>query len=473
MKPSRTGAATLALAAMLLPVPSAAQSSVGETNASRQPESGTIALSLEDAVQLGVTRSFRAARAKRNEDIAGLRHSNARSGYLPRVDLAVSGEQTQRSYDEQGIDYDPYAGRSFRGGLNSSLWMPIDVSGTVKRQVDQAQTWQEISAKEVYQTKLDLAFDVQNNYLNALRAQQNVTADQRVVDQIKALLERSRDKAPGVVPFLEVELGNAQQSLTNSRTSADQAQDGLKQSLRIPLETRLHLTTEMNHDVEPETRGDLLQQAIAARPDVQQARLRIRQAEITAKQVTDSRKPSVSIGGYLNQEMVGGNPVDHDSRRISNRGLGLNVKLPLAQFDGGQLGRQKKIANLQKEQAVADADELKERVAYDLRQALLAVERAEARITSVPDKQQAFAALKRAEEQMLSAPDGQAQSLLAQVSNARNAWRSAETASADADIDYNRALFRLKRTMGDVDGIEQFATKSSLPPVPIVSSSSL
>ena len=88
----------------------------------------------------------------------------------------------------------------------------------MKRQVAQAETQEQISANEVSQTKLDLAFDVQNNYLNALRAQQNVTADERVVEQISNLLERARDRAPGVVPFLEVELGNAQQSLTSSRT---------------------------------------------------------------------------------------------------------------------------------------------------------------------------------------------------------------------------------------------------------------
>jgi outer membrane protein TolC len=386
------------------------------------------------------------------------------------MDVGLSADQTQRSYAEQGVEYDPYAGRNFRGGLNSSLWLPIDVSGNVRRQIQQAEAQQQISANEIYQTRLDVAIDTQNNYLNALRAQQNVTADERVVEQIQSLLEKGRSRAAGVVPFLEVELGNAQQSLTNSRTNADQAQDGLKQGLRIPLETRLHLTTEMTQEEQPDQGANLFQQAMAARPDVQQAKLRIRQAEISQRQVGDGRRPSLSVGGYMNQEMLGSSPMNNDRRRISNRGLGVNVKVPLAQFDGGQLSRQKKIAALHKEQAVADAQELEERVAYDLRQALLAVERAQSRIASVPDKQQAFAALKRAEEQMLGAPDGQAQSLLAQVSNARNAWRSAETASADAYIDYNRALFRLKRTLGDAKTVTDPVDPGALAQVPIVGS---
>lgn len=460
MKTLTPAAAFLALALVATSVPAGAQSAV--------PVRGEmVELSLEEAVQLAVSRSFRTARAKRGEDMAELRRSNAKAGRLPRVDVGLTGDQQQRSYNEEGIEYDPYAGRNFRGGLNSSLWVPVDVSGVIRRQIAQADTQQKISEKEVFNTMLEVAFDAQNNYLNALRAQQNVIADERVVEQIKGLLERSRSQAPGVVPFLEVELGNAQQSLTNSRTNADQAQDGLKQSLRMPLDTRLRLTTEMTKEPQEANAGDLLDRAMALRPDVQQAQLRIRQAEISRRQVTDGRKPSLSIGGYMNRELLGSNPLHDDRRQISNRGLGVNVKVPLVQFDGGQLARQKRIAGIQKDQAVADAEELKERVAYDLRQAMLAVQRAESRIESVPDKQQAFAALKRAEQQMLAAPDGQAQSLLAQVSNARNAWRSAETASADAYIDYNRALYRLKRTMGDVDQIGE-VSDASLPEVPLV-----
>lgn len=452
MKPFPSGTALAALGSLLCsPVASATAPDTTPPAGSAEPTA--VDLSLEEAVQIAVGRSFRTARARRNEDVAGLRRSSAKAGFLPRIDVGLGADQSQRSYEEKGVEYDPYAGRNFRGGLNSSLWMPVDVSGVIKRQVAQADTQQRIVSKEVSQTMLDVAFDTQTNYLNVLRAQQNVVADERVVEQIKGLLERSRAQAPGVVPFLEVELGNAQQSLTSSRTNADQAQDGLKQSLRMPLETRLRLTTEMTHEAQAANGRDLLQRAMELRPDVQQAQLRVRQAEISQRQVADGRRPSVSIGGYFNKEVIGSNPLADDRRQIGNRGLGVNFKLPLAQFDGGQLARQKRIAGVQRDQALADAEELKERVAYDLRQALLAVERAQSRIASVPDKQQAFAALKRAEQQMLTAPDGQAQSLLAQVSNARNAWRSAETASADAYIDYNRALFRLKRTMGDTQSI--------------------
>jgi hypothetical protein len=79
------------------------------------------------------------------------------------------------------------------------------------------------------------------------------------------------------------------------------------------------------------------------------------------------------------------------------------------------------------------------------------VTRAENRIRNLPDPNQALQALQRAEQMLLSAPPETAQGLVAQVSNARQAWRSAETATGDAYIDYNNAVFRLERLVGETD----------------------
>lgn len=460
---------TFALAVALVPF-AAAPAPAADASATVPAEGEVVALSLEEAVQLAVSRSFRAGRAERNAAMSELWYRNARAGYRPRIDIGASGDQSMRSYVEQGIEYDPYKDRNFRGGLNSSIWMPVDISGNIRRQIAKTDTQKQIAGHEIAQARLDVALDAQNAYLNALRAQENVTADERTVEQIKQLLDKSHDQAPGVVPFLEVEFGNAQQALQNSRTGADQAQDGLKQTLRMPLDTRLRLTSDLDSAARAPERDDLLERAVTMRPDIQQAKLRVRQAEIAERQVTDGRKPTMSVSGYFNQEMIGPSFAAGDSRRISNRGIGLNVKVPIAQYDGGQLSRQKQVAGIQKEQAVADRQELEEKVAYDLRQAQLALERAESRIANLPDPKQALDALRRAEQQMLNAPDGQAQSLLAQVSNARNAWRSAQVASVDAMIDYNRALFRLKRTIGDTAGVD-FA--GSGPAVPMIGPGSM
>jgi outer membrane protein TolC len=211
------------------------------------------------------------------------------------------------------------------------------------------------------------------------------------------------------------------------------------------------LTTSFTDRREAFEREDLLQRALVGRPDVQQALQRIRQAEIGVRQVHDQRKPTFRVGGFYNDQYSARSALSavNGTDRFKNQGVGINLNMPILHFDNGQLSRQKKIAQLQREQSTADAEELQERVGYDLRQAMTAVERAENRLKTLPDRDKAYLAMQRAEQSMLGAPPEQAQALLAQVSNARSAWRSAETASADAFIDYNSAIFRLKRLVGE------------------------
>src|SRR5206468_811262 len=281
--------------------------------------------------------------------------------------------------------------------------------------------WRGISAADVTNVALDVTLDVETSYLNALRAQNNADADERVAKEIEDLLARA-GRTSAIANFLEVELANAQQTAQSSRENADNAQDGLKQILRVPPEAHLHLTTDFRGRKQPVERTGLLERALSRRPDVQSAQLRVKQAETSIQQASDSRKPTVRVGAFAYQQFAGGAVYDGRYDRLGQEGGVVNVSVPFVQWDNGQLRRNKEVARLQREQADADLEELRERVAYDVRQQLLAVTRAENRIRNLPDPKQALQALKRAEEMLLSAPPETAQGLVAQVSNARLAW---------------------------------------------------
>jgi outer membrane protein TolC len=295
-----------------------------------------------------------------------------------------------------------------------------------------------------------------------LRAQNNADADEEVAKEIAALLARAGPSSP-IAGFLQVELANAQQTAQTSHENADNAQDSLKQLLRVPPETHLRLTTDLPGHTQSVDQNALLERALKDRPDVQSARLRVKQAQTSLRQVYDSREPTVRVGLFASQQLAGGAVYDGGYDWLRQAGGLINVSVPLAQWDNGQLRRNQDIARLQREQADADLEELRERVAYDVRQQVLAVSRAENRIRNLPNPVQALQALHRAEQMLLSAPPETAQGLIAQVSNARQAWRSAETANADAYIDYNNALFRLKRLIGDNDAPSASASASELP----------
>ena len=437
---------------------------VGSAADAEQGPGQTFDLSIDDAVALARQRSFKTARANRTLSQNELRYANAKSQYLPKLTTSVGLNQEARSLASSGSTY-AYQVSSlgqFEGTARADLSMPIDVGGVIHRQVRQAGLWRGIAAADVTNTALDVTLDVQTSYLNALRAQNNADADERVAKEIEDLLARAGPNS-SLGSFMQVELANAQQTAQSSRESADNAQDGLKQLLRVPPEARLRLTSDFRGRKQPVERHGLLAQALSNRPDVQSALLRVQQAQTSIEQVSDSRKPTVRVGAFASQQLAGGALYDGSYDRLRQEGGLVNVTLPLVQWDNGQLRRNREVARIQREQADADLEELRERVAYDVRQQLLAVTRAENRISNLPDPNQALKALQRAEQMLLSAPPETAQGLVAQVSNARAAWRSAETATADAYIDYNNAVFRLKRLIGDTDALSAKTSATQIP----------
>lgn len=440
----------------------------GEEDATREvAEQGagrSYGLSIEEAVALAQQRSFKTARAARSLTENELHYDNAKSQYLPKLTTSVALNQQARDLAANGSTYawELSSLGQFQGNASASLSMPIDVGGVIRRQVRQADLWRGISSADVTNTALDVTLEVQTSYLNALRAQNNADADARVAEEIEKLLKRAGPKS-ALDNFLQVELANAQQTAETSRENADNAQDSLKQLLRVPPEAHLRLTSDFRGRKQPIDRSGLLERALKNRPDVQSALLRVKQAQTSIQQVSDSRRPTVSVGAFASQQLAGGAFYDGRYDGLRQEGGLVSVNVPLVQWDNGQLGRNEKVARLQLEQAQADVEELRERVAYDVRQQLLAVSRAENRISSLPDPKQAFDALQRAEQMLLSAPPDAAQGMVAQVSNARQAWRSAETATADAYIDYNSAVFRLKRLIGDTDVLPSESTATQIP----------
>lgn len=439
--------------AILAPTVAAARTTPPQNSDLESPELGAAHvynLSVDDAVALALQRSFKAARTARSLREKELRYGNAKAEYLPRLTTNVAFGQQASELASHGSTYsDQVASLSqFQGSANADLSMPLDVGGVIRRQVRQADLGRGIAADDVTNTELDVTLDVQTSYLSALRAQNNADADELVAKEIQDLLQRAGSQSP-IASFLQVELANARQTAQTSRENSDNAQDSLKQLLRVPPETRLRLTSDFRDRKLPVEHDGLVQQALKNRPDMQSALLRVRQAQTTIDQVSDGRKPSVRLDVFASQQIAAGAAYEGRYDWLRQGGGLVNVSVPLAQWDNGELHRDKEAARLQREQADADVEELREKVAYDVRQQLLAVSRAENRIRNLPDPKQALRALQHAEQMLLSAPPETAQGLVAQVSNARQAWRSAETATADAYIDYNNAVFRLKRLIGD------------------------
>lgn len=412
--------------------------------APRSEEPAIMPLSLPQALELAKSTSFRVGRARRNEATAKLLVDSARAGYMPRIDSNLMASQGARgSYARSdSFTYERFE-PNFDGGVSAYASLPLDISGTIKRQVQNAQLSLDMIKNSSRQTEASVNLEIKIAYLTALQAQSATEIATRYLKSVEALMAAARTRAPSVAPFLQVELQTAEQTLASELTNSDIAQDNLKQALRLPTTIKIELTSPITQKIATPERASLLEAALGSRSEIKDAKLRIEQAEVSVKQADDWTAPRLSVSGYYNEFWTGETAAHPDDVHDRFYGASLRLTVPVFNWDGGLTDATRRMATLQVEQARADVEEAQERVALEVRQAQIALDRAEQRLKSVPDAASALEALKRAEQALLAAGSDRASSLLAQVSNARNLWRSAEQARIDAYADYNTAVCRM------------------------------
>jgi outer membrane protein TolC len=411
-------------------------------------------LSIDEAVEVGLERSFRVQRSNRSERMTDRRVDNARAGLRPRFDVSGLVSQDQRYLDHQGAVYDYNQGRpSFHTSANATASIPFDISGVTRRQIRQAEFSHQLSELDLAQVSIDIATEIRTHYVHALRAQEQVRAEEEYVALTSHLLQQALLQQSGVAPFLETERDNAVQSLESMRTSADLTMSNLRQALRLPRDTPINLTNGLPETQQVPSMDMLLETAARNRNDLKQAQVRLDQARLARQQAMDSRRPNLSVNAYAIQSLTGRSPYvfyekDRDYGRTLNTGVALNLRVPLIQYDGGVLRNNRQIADIQAEQALADAAEAMERAENEITQILIGLNRAQQRLASLPDPAQARSSLERAESLMLAASPSDAPALIAQVTNARQNWRSAVVSRNEAMTDYYSNFFRLQRATG-------------------------
>lgn len=416
----------------------------------------SLALSIDDAVTRALQQNFRMQRSNRNEDIAEARVRGVRSNLRPRFDLSINANQNQSYYEFAGTALQfNRAEPQFYVDAYASASLPLDISGVTRRQVEQSEFSHDLITLDQRQAEIDVSTEVRTSYVAALRAQEQVNADQVYLDLLDELIGEARSRQPSVVPFLQTERANALQALASTSTSRDLAVSSLLQLLRLGREVTLVLTTVLPPPPPIPATENLLDLADQNRIDLKQADIRLRQARLAAIQAGDSRRPSLRLTAYGSQRLNAETPLFNDDQqgRTTSGGVIISATIPLAYYDGGFLQQQRRITEIQAEQAVADRQEGIERAANEINQVMISLMRARQRLGSLPDANQALVGLRRVEALLLDAPAGDAPSLVAQVTNARQNWRSAVVSRNDALTDFYASYYRLQRAVGS-DGVE-------------------
>ncbi len=407
-------------------------------------------LTMEDAVDIGTRGSFQLQRSRRNGQIAKERVGGAKAELGPRLDLTLGADQSQRYYDFQGTyDYNQ-AAPQFQTALGASASYDLDISGIHKRQLQQVRLSEQASALDVTQTTVDVAAEIRTNYVQALRSQQHVYADSDYLELLDSLIARARMAQPSVLGFLESERSNAAVALEQSKQNADITLSSLRQTLRLGTHQPLTLTTSLPSPAPLPNIGRLLNIAYGNRNDLKQSEIRLKHARIAKTQATDSRRPSLRVSAFATQSVTGDTVTlaGGNHGRARSAGALVSFVLPIFTYDGGQLAANRNIASIQAEQAVADAEEAKERAETEINQTMIGLNRVRERLKKLPDVEQARQSLSQAEQQMLAAPAKDAAGMLAQVTNARQNWKSSVLSRSDALTSYYIDYYRLQRSLG-------------------------
>lgn len=407
-------------------------------------------LSMDDAVKIGAAKSFRLQRSRRNDRIAEERLKGTKGALGPSLDVSLGANQSQRYYDFQGsYDYNQ-ATPQFDATLGSNASYEIDISGIRRRQLQQAQLSREATAIDGAQANVDVATDIRSNYARALRAQQQVAVDGEYLSLLDDLIARARVSQPQSVSFLESERANAALTLEQSKQSAELTFSSLRQTLRLEEDQPLKLTTSLSMPEPLPSADQLLSIAYENRNDLKHSEIRLKQARISKIQAMDPRRPTLRVSAFASQALTGDTILLGAGNHGRSRTLGAAVSfaLPLLSYDGGQLDSNRKIAAIQADQAMADAEEAKERAENEISQVLISLNRARERLSKLPDVQLARQSLSQVEQLMLTAPAREAAGLLAQVTNARQNWKSSSLSRGDALTAYYTSYYQLQRVLG-------------------------
>jgi outer membrane protein TolC len=412
------------------------------------PVSLPLELTIDDAVEVAVDRSFQVKRSERNQRIAQERTTAARGAMGPRLELSVGADQAQRYYEFNGnYDY-TVATPQFATTAGVSASYDFDISGVRRRSLEQARLTQQSSSIDAGQAILNTAVDARLSYLQALRAQQQVEVDEQYLFLVDRLIAAARSRQASVVDFLMTERSNSTLILDQSKQTADLAISSLRHQLRLESDRPVRLTSKPTAALALPPIARLVEIASAHRSDMRQSEIRLRQARLAQVQANDFQRPSLRASAFVNHTITGETFISHGLGRTKSAGAGLSLNFPLWSYDGGGLASARRIAAIQAEQALADSEEAKERARNEISAELIAIGRAQARMEQTPDSGQARQSLDRAEEQMLAASPKDATALLAQISNARQNWRASVTLKYDALTAYYTEYFRLQRSLG-------------------------
>ena len=430
-------------------------------------------ITIDDAVVVALLTSRDFARSQASLEAARGRTREARAGLNPTVGLGGSAVLYDRDINANFGNVTIPIQKQFQVILNSGVTLPLDLFGSIRAAVGQAQ-FSEIAARiDVNRSRNDAVFNVRNAFYNALRAQGALVVAQDDLANTQARLKDAQTSlAAGVGTQFDVltaqrDVANAQGGLVNARGGVTIALGQLKNAMGIDVSTPIAIVDtgavedpgdsagepspprpEDYHSAKDEVAlGPDYQAAVAealrSRPEVLEGDASVSAAEKGVTYARRSLLPTFSVGLNYNVQpyFAGFTPANLGS-------LTLNFNVPI--YDGGVAKARVREARAVVAQTEIDRRTTVDQVTLDVQQAYVngvqARERVRVATLGVQQAREAFRlAQLRARAGVSAAPQ---QSPQIELSNAQVSLTQAETNRVNALYDFNVARSALDRARG-------------------------
>jgi outer membrane protein len=404
---------TLAVAAGLPATAIAAQPAQSQPVA----QSGTLALSLADAIRLAERESEGVRIARAGVERARGEHLQARSQLYPQISASASYQRAlQLQFEEisKRVATEPDTGSSSGGGgfadsplarvFASPNTMVLALSGSqlvysggrVRAGINAAEAGRRAADLGARTARAQNVLDIAQAYFNAQVADELLAiADSSFSQAERALRQTQLAREVGNTAEYDlirarVQRDNARPSVITARTQRDVAFMQLRQLLNVPADRPLQLTTPVdNATVAPPAELRSASDLIAATPDtsslarsiVRQAEENVRAQEEQVRATRGQRLPEIAITSNYQRFSYPSGVFETDLKMyFPNWTVSLGVSMPL--FTGGRQRGQQVVAQANLSEARERYQQVREAGALDTRIAFTQLEQAEATLAA-------------------------------------------------------------------------------------------
>lgn len=289
-------------------------------------------LSLDDALRLAKENNGTVRAAEYQVKAAGANVAISKAAFYPSITPNVQWNN-QRTESNTGLGTQAFTSDETSSGLNAT-WRILD-SGERDLTLRGSRKSQEAERYSATQTLRNVLFDVQQQYYDALRAQELQKVADAQVDRANTVLEQTKARVL-VKDAAAKDILQAQADYLNAKVQALQAKNqtattaaSLKATLGLVAERPLPELAAVG-DPAPESLpalATMIDDGLTNRADLQASRLNLASQDFTWRRQRRNASWSFSLDGNLGQTFT------PDS--LMNRTLSFLLSYPL--FDGGQL----------------------------------------------------------------------------------------------------------------------------------------